>query len=144
MVSIGVPEKGRQLIQHLQLPTEEFRNILFVDPENTLYDTLELNRGVQRTFMNFNTPFSFVRRFKEKDGMKDLLSVLSNWKDGTFYDFSSLRCHCIFSFLFVLYYKSYHSLSFSHFFKIILFLSFCLWVRLCFGCPFRVLRVVSC
>lgn len=81
MVSIGVPEKAQILIDHLQI--QDGSNYLFVDPENLLYDTLDLNRGIQRTFLNINTPYAFVRRFTQKDGMEDLLNILSKWKDGT-------------------------------------------------------------
>ena len=83
MISIGLPEKGKQLIDFLELDQKElYDKILYVDPENVLYDILDLNRGVQRTFFNINTPYSFLRRFTQKDGMNDLLSILSRWKDG--------------------------------------------------------------
>jgi hypothetical protein len=82
MISIGLPEKGRILIDHLNLGAERGPKYLFVDPENALYDLLDLNRGIQRTFFNVNTPYAFLRRFTEKDGMEDLVNILSRWKDG--------------------------------------------------------------
>lgn len=90
MISIGLPEKGKVLINHLGLG-ERFEQILYVDPENLLYDVLDLNRGVQRTFFNANTPFAFLKRFTEQDGVKDLSEVLSKWKDGTFSALFSLK-----------------------------------------------------
>ena len=76
MISIGKPEVGRQLMDHLELKE------LFVDPENKIYDALDLNRGIDRTFANINTPLAFLDRFTKKDGMKDLLNVLSKWSNG--------------------------------------------------------------
>lgn len=82
MVSIGKPEVGKDLVAHLELQDgEEF---LFVDPENSLYDVLDLNRGVKETFFSPSTPLSFLERFTKKDGMKDLMEVLSKW-DKAFY-----------------------------------------------------------
>lgn len=78
MVSIGLPEKGSELVQHLGLG-ERGVDYLFVDPENVLYDALDLNRGIQRTFFNPSTPFAFLDRFTQKDGTKELGEVLSKW-----------------------------------------------------------------
>ena len=78
MVSIGLPEKGSELVQHLGLG-ERGVDYLFVDPENVLYDALDLNRGIQRTFFNPATPFAFLDRFTQKDGTKELGEVLSKW-----------------------------------------------------------------
>lgn len=52
------------------------------DPENTLYDDLDLRRGVQETFFSPSTPFAFLDRFTKKDGMKDLFEVLGKWNKG--------------------------------------------------------------
>lgn len=82
MVSIGVPEKGQRLIEHLEF--DEGENYLFVDPENALYDALNLNFGVQRTFFNPSTPFSFLERFTKEDGLKDLGTILSKWNKAVF------------------------------------------------------------
>ena len=81
LVSIGTPEKGKSLIQHLEIPNGE--EYLFVDPENTLYDDLQLNRGIKETFFSPSTPFAFLERFTKKDGMKELIEVLSKWNKGT-------------------------------------------------------------
>jgi AhpC/TSA antioxidant enzyme len=81
LVSIGKPEKGRQLIDHLEIANGE--KYLFVDPENALYDDLLLNKGVKETFFSPSTPFSFLDRFTKKDGMKELMEVLSKWSSGT-------------------------------------------------------------
>lgn len=82
MVSIGKPEVGKDLVAHLELQDGE--KFLFVDPENSLYDVLDLNRGVKETFFSPSTPLSFLERFTKKDGMKDLMEVLSKW-DKAFY-----------------------------------------------------------
>lgn len=82
LVSIGVPEKSEQLIRHLNFTNGE--NYLFVDPENVLYDALDLNRGIQRTFLNPATPLAFLDRIVQPDGLKDLSFVLSKWKDALF------------------------------------------------------------
>lgn len=82
MVSIGKPEVGKQLVQHLGL--EDGEDFLFVDPENTLYDELDLNHGVAETFFSISTPLSFLDRFKSKDGMSDLMEVLGKWNDAVY------------------------------------------------------------
>lgn len=82
MVSIGLPETGEKLIDHL-----EFKNgdkYLFVDPDNAMYDALNLNFGVQRTLFNINTPFAFLDRITKKDGLKDLCQILSKWNKAIF------------------------------------------------------------
>lgn len=81
MVSIGTPEKLKSLIGHLEIDNGE--QLLFVDPENALYDALDLNRGIQRTFFNVNTPYAFLDRFTKRDGVKDLAEVMSKWNKGT-------------------------------------------------------------
>jgi hypothetical protein len=80
MVSIGKPEIGRQLIDHLEFAKGE--QYLFVDPENALYDDLDLNRGIKRTFFSPTTPFSFLDRFSKPDGTKELKEILSKWNKG--------------------------------------------------------------
>ncbi|GAX25250.1 hypothetical protein FisN_5Lh332 [Fistulifera solaris] len=81
-VSIGTPEKGKILAEHLEIPDAE--NLLFVDPENVLYDAIRLRRGVDRTFFNIETPFAFVDRFTKPSGMKELGQVLSKWNKAFF------------------------------------------------------------
>lgn len=80
MVSVGLPEKGRELVQHLGVPKGE--ELIFVDPENALYDALDLNRGVQRTFFNINTPFAFLDRFTKEGGTEELGEVLAKYAKG--------------------------------------------------------------
>jgi hypothetical protein len=77
MVSIGKPEIGKDLVAHLEL--QDGDQFLFVDPENSLYDQLDLNRGVAETFFSPSTPLALLDRLTKKDGMKDLLEVLSKW-----------------------------------------------------------------
>jgi len=83
MVSIGKPGKGQELIQHLALGAKG-SDYLFVDPENALYDALDLNRGVQRTFFHPGTPFAFLDRFTRDNGTKDLGNVLSKWSKAVY------------------------------------------------------------
>lgn len=82
MVSIGKPETGKRLVDHLELPHGD--QYLFVDPENTLYDALDLNRGIKETFFSVETPFAFLDRFTKPDGMKQLGLVIRKW-DKAFY-----------------------------------------------------------
>lgn len=86
MISIGLPSKGEQLIQHLQV--EEGQDWIFVDPENVCYDKLDLNKGVASTFGSIETPFAFRDRIfglnGRTDGMKDLIDVLGKWKDAVY------------------------------------------------------------
>jgi hypothetical protein len=81
LVSIGKPEIANALVKHLQIPHGE--KYLFVDPTNTLYDALHLNRGLKETFFSPSTPLSFLDRFSKPDGMVDLINVLSKWNKGT-------------------------------------------------------------
>lgn len=82
LVSIGKPEAGQELIKHLGI--KDGSNYLFVDPENALYDALDLNRGIQRTFFHPGTPFSFLDRLTRQDGTKDLGNVLSKWSKAIY------------------------------------------------------------
>ena len=93
MVSVGKPHVGKDLIQHLGFHDGEEH--LFVDPTNELYDRLDLNRGVQRTFFNANTAFAFLDRFARKDGTKELGEVLSKWSQGTLRLGASLDDRCV-------------------------------------------------
>jgi len=80
MISIGKPEVGKKLVHHLSVSNMAGR--LYVDPENVLYDALKLNKGVKETFFSPGTPFSFLRRFSERDGTKELIEVLQKWNKG--------------------------------------------------------------
>lgn len=82
LVSIGVPEKGKTLIEHLGFQNGE--RYLYVDPENSMYDLLNLNKGVKETFFSPSTPFAFLDRFTKPDGMKDLFEVLGKWNKAFF------------------------------------------------------------
>jgi AhpC/TSA antioxidant enzyme len=93
LVSVGKPHVAKQLIQHLEFANGEEH--LFVDPTNELYDSLDLNRGVQRTFFNANTAFAFLDRFTKTDGTKELGEVLSKWSQGTVASREAFH-HCVF------------------------------------------------
>jgi len=79
------------LITHLQIPNGD--QFVFADPENTLYDRLDLNRGVPSTFFSIATPLALGDRFLKGD-TKDLGEVLEKWKNGMdILLFSSLPSH---------------------------------------------------
>ena len=82
IVSIGVPEKGKALCEHLAVADGE--NFVFVDPSNALYDDLDLNKSVARTFFNPATPLAFKDRLFREGSMfsSELTEVLSKWKDA--------------------------------------------------------------
>lgn len=82
MVSIGTPTNGKKLVDHLAIPN--LGDFLFVDPENVLYDSLSLNKGVKSTFFSPGTPFAFLKRFTEQDGMNELTEILSKWNKALF------------------------------------------------------------
>jgi hypothetical protein len=82
MVSIGKPEIGKQLIRHLEIPNGS--QYIFVDPDNVLYDALNLNKGIKETFFTPSTPFAMLDRFTKKGGMSELTEVLSKWNNGMF------------------------------------------------------------
>lgn len=82
LVSIGTPEKGKKLVDHLEFENGE--KYLYVDPDNVLYDKLYLNRGVKDTLFSIETPYSFLDRIKEADGFKELGEVLSKWSKGMY------------------------------------------------------------
>lgn len=80
MVSIGKAEVGKRLCEHLGIADgEEF---IFADPENALYDDLDLNKGIQTTFFSPATPFAFKDRLFRGDSSKELFEVLGKWKDA--------------------------------------------------------------
>jgi len=84
IVSIGVPEKGRALCNHLGV--EDGESFVYVDPSNALYDDLDLNKSVARTFFNPATPLAFKDRLFREGGMfsSELTEVLSKWKDAVY------------------------------------------------------------
>jgi len=84
IVSIGKPESGKELLQHLEVPDGE--KLLFVDPDNEAYDNLDLNRGVRLTFFSPATSWAFGRRVLDGKPMltEELSAVLSKWKDAIY------------------------------------------------------------
>mmetsp|Transcript_9346 Transcript_9346/g.19593 ORF Transcript_9346/g.19593 Transcript_9346/m.19593 type:complete len:151 (+) Transcript_9346:574-1026(+) len=82
MISIGKPEVGKKLVEHLAIPN--LANFLFVDPENVLYDALTLNKGMKETFFTPSTPVSFLNRFTQPGGSKELFEVLSKWNKAIY------------------------------------------------------------
>lgn len=82
MVSIGKPEVGKKLCNHLGI--KDLDSFLFADPDNSVYDDLDLNRGVSVTFFNPATPFSIRDRLFQKNGMKELTEVLGRWSNAIY------------------------------------------------------------
>ena len=54
---------------------------LLADPDNLLYDALQLNSGLQRTFFNPATPYAILDRLTSSK-MGDLNNVLGRWGDA--------------------------------------------------------------
>jgi len=81
MVSIGTPENGKKLVDHLSIPN--LADYLYVDPNNTLYDSLNLNKGVKSLVLP-GTAFAFLKRFIEPDGTKELYEVLTKWNNAIY------------------------------------------------------------
>lgn len=82
MVSLGTPENGKKLLDHLLIPN--FADNLFVDPKNVLYDSLQLNKGIKSTFFGPGTSFAFLKRFTQPNGMKELNEVLPKWSKAIY------------------------------------------------------------
>lgn len=82
MVSIGKPEVGKQLMEHLSIPN--LADYLYVDPDNVLYDSLKLNKGIKETFFTPSTPVAFLNRFTQPGGTSELVEVLSKWNKGMY------------------------------------------------------------
>ena len=80
MISIGTAENCAKLVDHLAI--SNMAGNLYVDPKSTLYDSLNLNKGVKSTFFSAGTPFAFLKRFTTRDGTKELYDVLSKWNKG--------------------------------------------------------------
>mmetsp|Transcript_21221 Transcript_21221/g.32460 ORF Transcript_21221/g.32460 Transcript_21221/m.32460 type:complete len:142 (+) Transcript_21221:517-942(+) len=66
------------------LGIEHGEEFVFADPENAMYNDLDLNRGVVNTFFNPATPFAFKDRLFKKDGMKDLFEVMGKWNKSVY------------------------------------------------------------
>lgn len=82
IVSIGKAEVGKKLCEHLGVVGgEEF---IFADPENEVYDRLELNRG-WNTMIRPATAFRFKDRiFGSGEPLDELFNVLGKWKDAVY------------------------------------------------------------
>ena len=74
-VGIGTAERAQEFCREVEFPAE----FLYADPENVCYDSLNLKKGVVRTFFNVATPFAMRRRI-EDDGAALLRDILPRWK----------------------------------------------------------------
>lgn len=86
VVSIGVSEKAQALLKHLDI--QNGNEWLFCDPDNIVYEALDMNNSVASTFFSPETPYAFRDRIfglnGRKDGLQDLFNVLSKWKDAAY------------------------------------------------------------
>lgn len=84
MVSIGKAEVGKDLCKHLGI--ENGKEFIFADPDNILYDDLELNKGIKTTFFSPATPFAFKDRIFREGSLfsEELSEVLGKWKDAVY------------------------------------------------------------
>ena len=76
-VGIGTSEKAQLVADHVGYSPDK----LLADPDNLLYDALQLNSGLQRTFFNPSTPCAILDRLTSQK-MGDLNGVLGRWKDA--------------------------------------------------------------
>ena len=76
-VGIGTSEKANLVAKHVGYAPSK----LLADPENVLYDALQLNSGLQRTFFNPATPYAILDRLTSRK-MGDLNAVLGRWGDA--------------------------------------------------------------
>lgn len=81
-ISIGTPDTGLKLVDHLNIPN--LIDYLYVDPTTTLYNSLQLNKGIKETFFSPSTPIAFLERFTKPDGMKELKEILSKWSKAIY------------------------------------------------------------
>lgn len=79
-MSVGTPEVGRKLLDHLGIVDDDF---VYADPDNGLYDDLDLNRGVA-TLMAPATAYRFRDRIFKEGNLAPLFQVLARWKDAVY------------------------------------------------------------
>lgn len=83
MVSIGTPDVGKKLSEHLGIKDAD--SFIFADPDNSVYDELNLNKGISVTLFNPATPFAIFRdRVFKQNGMNELSEVLAKWSNAFF------------------------------------------------------------
>ncbi|KAL7525252.1 hypothetical protein ACHAWF_001274 [Thalassiosira exigua] len=82
VVSIGTPETGTKLMEHLGI--DDGGEWIYADPENEAYDNLKLNRGWD-TMARPATAFAFKDRiFGDGQPLDQLFEVLGKWKDAVY------------------------------------------------------------
>lgn len=68
------------MVAHLAIDNGE--QFIYADPENALYDDLDLNRGLASTFFSPAIPFKFRDKIFSGYDFDDLFQVLGKWKDA--------------------------------------------------------------
>jgi hypothetical protein len=74
-IGIGTAERAQEFSDHVKFPAD----LLFADPENIVYERLELVKGLQDTFFNPSTPLAIAKRLQE-NRVGDLAAALGQWK----------------------------------------------------------------
>lgn len=86
VVSIGKPDVGQQLMRHLDI-SDGGDGWFFCDPDNVLYDALDLNSGIGN-LITMDTSYAFRDRIfginGRTDGLMGLFDVLGKWKDAVY------------------------------------------------------------
>ena len=74
-IGIGTDERAKEFCEHVSFPEQ----YLYADPENTVYDKLQLIKNLPDTFFNPATPYAILDRVK-KGQTEDLQKALGRWK----------------------------------------------------------------
>ena len=75
-VGIGTYERSQEFVELTEFPSK----YLYVDPDNAVYDALDLVKSVKNTFFDQRTPLSLAKRFATPGKSDDLIEALSTWK----------------------------------------------------------------
>ena len=74
-IGIGTAERGKEFCEHVSFPEQ----YLYADPENIVYDELQLIKNLPDTFFNPATPYAILERL-QKGKTEDLQKALGRWK----------------------------------------------------------------
>jgi hypothetical protein len=74
-IGIGTAERAQEFSEHVNFPLEN----LYADPDNAVYDRLNLVKNISNTFFNPATPYAILDRI-QNGRTQDLQKALSQWK----------------------------------------------------------------
>jgi len=74
-IGIGTSERAQEFCEHVAFPVDK----LYADPDNIVYDKLQLIKNLPDTFFNPATPYAILDRV-QKGKTDDLQKALSRWK----------------------------------------------------------------